>query len=97
MRWLTSVIVTVTNGRIFDQPVYNYSRDFPLISEELRLPVTCTRDLVRAERILLDVAQAHRATNVSTMKRALGSYSSLMVTGTKGLRAREQQRLRRCK
>jgi small-conductance mechanosensitive channel len=31
-------IVIVSNDKIFDQPVYNYTRDFPYIWEELSLP-----------------------------------------------------------
>jgi small-conductance mechanosensitive channel len=55
-RQYTGRIVTVTNDKIFDQPVYNYTRDFPYIFEEMRLPVPYTSDRKRAERILLDAA-----------------------------------------
>jgi small-conductance mechanosensitive channel len=52
-------IVTVTNAKIFDEPVYNYTRDFPYIWEEIRIPVPYTADWSRAERILLEAAQHH--------------------------------------
>ena len=52
-------IVTVTNAKIFDEPVYNYTRDFPYIWEEIRLPISYTGDWQRAERILLDAARRH--------------------------------------
>ncbi len=52
-------IVTVTNAKIFDEPVYNYTRDFPYIWEEMVLPIAYTADRERAERILLEVASRH--------------------------------------
>ena len=33
-------IVSVSNAMIFDEPVYNYSRDFPYIWEEMHIPVS---------------------------------------------------------
>ena len=58
-RQFTGRIVTVTNSTIFDEPVYNYSRDFPLIWEEMRIPVTYACNRSRAEQILLDAANVH--------------------------------------
>ncbi len=58
-RQFTGRIVTVTNSKVFDEPVYNYSRDFPLIWEEMHVPVTYACDRERAERILLDAALKH--------------------------------------
>jgi len=52
-------IVTVSNAKIFDEPVYNYTRDFPYLWEEMALPVPYTADRSRAEQILLDVADRH--------------------------------------
>jgi small-conductance mechanosensitive channel len=58
-RQFTGRIVTVANSRIFDEPVYNYTRDFPYIWEEMPLPVGYRSDHAAAERILLDVARRH--------------------------------------
>lgn len=58
-REYTGRVVTVTNARIFDEPVYNYTRDFPYLWEELTLPIGYTADRDRAERILLEVAERH--------------------------------------
>lgn len=58
-RQFTGRIVTTTNDKIFDQPVYNYTRDFPNIWEELHLPVPYQADRARAERIVLDTARRH--------------------------------------
>jgi small-conductance mechanosensitive channel len=58
-RQYTGRIVRVTNGVIFDKPVYNYSREFPYIWEEIHVPVSYTDDRHRAEQILLDVARKH--------------------------------------
>jgi small-conductance mechanosensitive channel len=58
-RQYTGRLVTVSNAKIFDEPIYNYSRDFPFVFEELALPVPYTADRQRAESILLDVARRH--------------------------------------
>ncbi len=50
-------IVTVTNSKIFEEPVYNYTRDFPYIWEEMHIPITYTADRKLAEKILMDAAQ----------------------------------------
>lgn len=49
-------IVTVTNAKIFDEPVYNYTRDFPYIWEEIHIPISYKDDRYVAERILLAAA-----------------------------------------
>jgi len=58
-REYTGRIVTVSNSKIFDEPVYNYSGDFPYLWEELSLPITYSSDRRRAEAILLEAAQRH--------------------------------------
>ena len=50
-------IVTISNARIFEEPVYNYSRDFPYIWEEMQLPISFKDDRNRAEQIILEVVQ----------------------------------------
>jgi small-conductance mechanosensitive channel len=60
-RQFTGRIVTVANSRIFDDPVYNYTREFPFIWEEVTLPVTYRDDRQRVERILLAAAERHAA------------------------------------
>lgn len=58
-RQYTGRIVVVSNGLIFTQPVYNYSRDFPFIWEEISVGIAYTDKYERAEEILLDVAAKH--------------------------------------
>lgn len=58
-RQYTGRIVTITNGAIFDEPVFNYSRDFPFLWEEMHVGIGYDADYERAERILLDVAREH--------------------------------------
>lgn len=58
-RQYTGRIVLLTNGVIFEKPVYNYSRDFPFIWEELDIGVHYDADLELAERILLEAARRH--------------------------------------
>jgi len=58
-RQFTGRIVTVSNARIFDEAVFNYTRDFPFIWEEMRLPIAYRDDRRKAERILLEAAKRH--------------------------------------
>jgi len=58
-RQYTGRIVTVTNDKLFDAPVYNYSREFPYLWDEMKIPIPYTGDRKAAERILLDVAKKH--------------------------------------
>jgi small-conductance mechanosensitive channel len=55
----TGRIVSITNDKIFDTPVYNFTRDFPYLFDEIRLPIKYSADRARAERILLDAANKH--------------------------------------
>jgi small-conductance mechanosensitive channel len=61
-RQFTGRIVTVTNDKVFDEPVYNYTRDFPYIWDEINLPVRYQDDRGRAEQILLEAARRHALT-----------------------------------
>ncbi|TFI57070.1 mechanosensitive ion channel [Sphingomonas parva] len=58
-RQFTGRIVTVSNDKIFDEPVYNYTYHFPYVWEEMRLPISYRDDRDAAERILLEAAQRH--------------------------------------
>ena len=58
-RQYTGRIVVVTNGVIFDEPVYNYSRDFQFLWEEIHVGVGYNDKYQEAEQILLDVARKH--------------------------------------
>ena len=58
-RQFTGRIVTVTNSKIFAEPVFNYTRDFPFIWEEIAIPITYQADRARAEAILLEAAKLH--------------------------------------
>jgi small-conductance mechanosensitive channel len=55
-RQYTGRIVTVSNAKIFDEPVYNFTREFPYIWEELQVPIPYDADRERAEAIILDAA-----------------------------------------
>jgi small-conductance mechanosensitive channel len=58
-RQYTGRIVSVTNDKIFDQPVYNFTREFPYLFEEMRIPIKYTGDRRRAEQVLLEAAEKH--------------------------------------
>ena len=58
-RQYTGRIVCVSNALVFDQPIYNYTREFPDLWEEMTIPVKfdARRDL--AERIIQEAAERH--------------------------------------
>lgn len=58
-RQFTGRIVTITNDKIFEQPVYNYTRDFPFIWEEMMIPIKYADDRRRVEEIILEAARRH--------------------------------------
>jgi small-conductance mechanosensitive channel len=58
-RQFTGRIVTVTNAKIFDEPVYNYTHEFPYIWDEMNVPIRYQDDRDRAEQILLEAARRH--------------------------------------
>ncbi len=48
--------VTVGNSKIFSEPVFNYTRDFPFVWEEMVIPITYKANRMRAEAILVKAA-----------------------------------------
>ena len=60
-RQFTGRIVTVTNDKVFDEPVYNYTREFPFIWEEMMVPIPYRADRRQAEAILLQCVAEHAA------------------------------------
>ena len=71
-RQFTGRIVTVTNSKIFAEPVYNYTREFPYIWEEIAIPITYDADRLKAEAILLDAARLHSVASGSIAADAKG-------------------------
>lgn len=60
-RQYTGRIVTISNDKIFDTPVYNFTREFAFIWEEMMIPIPYQADLKRAEMIVLEAARAFTA------------------------------------
>lgn len=52
-------IVTISNDQIFEEPVYNYSRDFQYIWEEMHIPISYKDDWRKAEQIILHAVRQH--------------------------------------
>ena len=52
-------MVTISNAQIFEEPVYNYTRDFPYLWEEMHLPISYKDDRTRAEQIMIEVVERH--------------------------------------
>ncbi|HYX45634.1 MAG TPA: mechanosensitive ion channel family protein [Sphingomicrobium sp.] len=61
-RQFTGRIVTVTNDKVFDCPVYNYTHEFAYIWDEMSVPVAFHQDFSRAEEIILEAANGQART-----------------------------------
>jgi small-conductance mechanosensitive channel len=69
-------IVRVTNDKIFETPVYNYTREFPFIWDEIVIPIEYGKDYQRAEQFLLDIARRHTADIMTEGRAALENLKS---------------------
>lgn len=58
-RQFTGRIVTVSNARVFDEPIYNYTCELPFIWDELTLPISYTAPRDDVERLLVEVVDRH--------------------------------------
>src|SRR5689334_19313508 len=55
-------IVTVTNDKVFDEPVFNYTHEFAYIWDEISVPVRYSSDYAAAEKALTGAARKHACT-----------------------------------
>lgn len=92
-RQYTGRIVRVTNAVIFDEPVYNYTREFPYIWEEMRLPIPYNADRNRAEQILLSVARKYTTDIASLGEDALAALERRYVLKRSDLEPKTYWRL----
>ena len=69
-RQYTGRLVRVTNDKIFDAPVYNYTRVFPFFWEEIHIPTRYSDDRNKVEQILLDAARKHTTPYLEDAKKA---------------------------
>ena len=84
-RQYTGRLVTVTNGVIFSEPVYNYTREFPYLWEEIVLPISYVDDRVLVEEILLDAARAHAVVDDRGAQEALRDMRARYALSDAGL------------
>ena len=70
-------VVTVTNDKIFDEAVYNFTREFPFIWEEITVPIPYRGDRGRAEAILLDAARNATQEFIAASERGRAAFESV--------------------
>jgi small-conductance mechanosensitive channel len=58
-RQFTGRIVTVTNDKVFDEPVFNYTHAFAYIWDEVSIPVRYSTDYAAAEKCIVSAAAKH--------------------------------------
>lgn len=92
-RQYTGRVVTVTNDKIFDQPVYNFTREFPFIWEEMQIPVSYQDDRKRAEEILLEVAGRNTVKTGDISREALADLERRYLIANPDLRPRVYWRI----
>ena len=80
-RQFTGRVVTVSNSQIFEEPVYNYTRDFPYIWEEIHIPISYQADRARAEAILLEATQKHALSSKSLKEAAARQLKEMYHIG----------------
>lgn len=69
-------IVTVTNDKVFDEPIYNFTRELPYIWEEITVPVSYRADRTRAEHIVLTAARESTRTLAGASGAARAAFES---------------------
>jgi small-conductance mechanosensitive channel len=77
-RQFTGRIVTVANSMIFETPIFNYTKDFPLMWEEIPIPLPLDADRDAVEQAALAAARSHaeptRMLDATTLQRIRDSY-----------------------
>lgn len=89
----TGRVVAVSNSQVFENPVYNYSRDFPYLWDEIGIPIPYRADRARAERILLEVAQERTVQLRDMTREALRAMQRRYFVRVEDLRPRVYFRL----
>ena len=76
-RQYTGRVVSVPNAKIFEESIFNYSRELNFLWEEMTLPIPYSADRHRAEQILLDAARKHGIDAEDMEKDALAELAKL--------------------
>ena len=58
-RQFTGRVVSVPNAKVFEEPIYNYTRTLPFLWEEMAVPIPYAADRRRAEELMLEIAGRH--------------------------------------
>ena len=78
-RQYTGRVVSVVNAEVFRNPVFNYTANFNLLWEELRIPVRYGTDLAVAERIVAEAARVNTQEQVALGKQQLETMRKLYL------------------
>ena len=92
-RQYTGRLVTVSNGMIFEEPIFNYTRDFPYLWEEIILPITYEADRAAAEQILLSVAEKHSTPEIEMSNDSLDAMKDAYAVRSADLRPKVYLRI----
>lgn len=76
----TGRVIHVPNGRVFEEPLANFTRGFRYIWNEIAVVVTFESDWRRAKQILLDIAREHGSKlTEEAQKRVLQASRRFMI------------------
>jgi small-conductance mechanosensitive channel len=84
-RQFTGRIVTVSNNRIFEDPVYNYTRDFPVLWEEIPIEFRLTIDRTQVERIMLACTRKYASARAHLSEKELETIHKRFQLSEKNL------------
>jgi small-conductance mechanosensitive channel len=87
-RQYTGRVVTVSNAKIFDEPVFNYTHEFPYLWEEMRIPIPYAADRDRAEQVILDAARRHAVKSTELTPEAVEELKRRYFLGDLGTQPR---------
>jgi small-conductance mechanosensitive channel len=87
-RQYTGRVVSVVNAEVFRLPVFNYTANFNLLWEELRIPVRYGTELAHAERLVSEAARANTQDEVALARVQLEQMRRLYLVEPSDLEPR---------
>jgi small-conductance mechanosensitive channel len=80
-RQYTGRVVTVVNSEVFEKPVFNYSRSFDFVWDEISLPIKYGTDLRVVEHVALDATRPLTADIVREAEQQLEKIKHRYILG----------------
>src|SRR5437660_12770746 len=79
-------IIQFANAQIFGTPVFNYTRNFSYIWDEIKLPVTYASNLPMTKNILLEAGREYTREFLEGAQRDMAEMQKYLVVATMELK-----------